>query len=125
MVKKLLVAFLATGLAFAVTPVVAGNAVTTASVSAVAPTAVKDYSTKSKNKYWTAMKRLSSDSRILGKKSTIETGTLVCDLLRAGGDLSDLADIAYEADSSIQGFIIAAMGAAPVYLCRDQQYKFD
>ena len=91
----------------------------------VVPAKVSDYPVKKRNKYWNAMKRLSSDARILGKTDTIETGTLVCDLLRAGGDLTDLAMIANDADSSIEDFVIASMAAAPIYLCPDQQYKFD
>lgn len=127
MLKKLTAALLVSGLALAAAPA-AGAAASSTELTAGAgfvPTKVSDYPVKKRNKYWKAMKRLSPDARILGKADTVETGTLVCDLLRAGGDITDLAMLAYEADSSIEEFVIAGMAAAPIYLCPDQQYKFD
>lgn len=127
MLKKLTAALLVSGLAISAAP--AAGAVSqeprTAGGGFVVPTAVSDYSKKRQNKYWNAMKRLDSDSRIIGKKDIVEMGTSVCDLLRAGGDMYDLVSLASEADPIIEDLVIASMAAAPVYLCPDQQYKFD
>lgn len=101
--------------------------VSAAEVSApkVALVKASDYSAKKKNQYWNAVRRLNSDARIVGKKDVIEVGVSICDLLRSGGDLYDLAELVSDADPIVEDLIIAAMAAAPVYLCRDQQYKFE
>lgn len=123
MLKKLTAALLVSGFAFVAAP--AAGAATAASEPTVVQTKKSDYSKKKQNKYWNAMKRLDSDSRIIGKKDIVEMGTSVCDLLRAGGDMYDLVSLASEADPIIEDLVIASMAAAPVYLCPDQQYKFE
>lgn len=112
--------------------VASGAVATTASASqlttgaGVVPAKASDYSTSKKNQYWNAVRRTApSDARIIGKKDTIAMGVSVCDLLRAGGTLSDLADLVSEADPIIEDFLIVSMATAPVYLCPDQDYKFD
>lgn len=96
-------------------------ALAVASPSVAAP----NYTTKQKNQYWNAVKARSSDAYIIGKKDTISMGIAVCDLLRAGGDLYDLAALTAEADPIIEEIVIVSMAAAPIYLCKDQQYKFE
>jgi len=123
MFKKIIAVVAVASIAITVMP--AASASVSSQQATLAPTAVKDYSTKSKNQYWNAVRRLAPDARIVGKKSTIETGTLVCDLLKAGGDMYDLAELVADSDPLIEDFIIAAIAAAPVYLCRNQQYKFE
>lgn len=99
--------------------------VANASAPSVASAKSSDYSKKKKNQFWNAVKRIDSDARIVGKKDIIEMGVVTCDLLRAGGDITDLAELAYQADPLIQELVMVTFAAAPVYLCRDQQYKFD
>lgn len=95
--------------------------------AAPAQAASSDYSTKSKNRYWKLVKEFSPDAVILGKKSTIEFGVSVCDLLRAGGTVYDLADIAVSTEDYylIEDYVTTATAAAAVALCPDQGYKFD
>lgn len=106
-----------------ITAVVAGIALAFAVASPAA--AAPKYTTKQKNQYWNAVKARSSDAYIIGKKDTIGMGIAVCDLLRAGGDLYDLAELVSEADPIIEDILIVSMAAAPLYLCKDQQYKFE
>lgn len=120
--KKTIIAIAA---ALSMSVLVAPVASATSAVPSVVPAKASDYSTKSKNRFWNAVKRLDSDARIVGKKDIIEMGVVTCDLLRAGGDITDLAMLAYEADSLIQDLVVVTFAAAPVYLCPDQQYKFD
>lgn len=118
--KKIIIA-----VATALTLSVVGAPVVSAATPSVVPAKASDYSTKKKNQYWNGVKRLSSDAKYVGKKDVIEMGVLICDLLRAGGDLTDLASLVYEADPLIEELLMVSMAAAPVYLCTDQQYKFD
>ena len=108
--KKIIVALAAVALIFTAAP---------------AHAKASDYSTKQKNRYWSAVSAMSKDARIIGKKSVIGMGVAVCDLLRAGGTLYDLADLVLEADPIVEDVLMVSIAAAPVYLCRDQQYKFD
>lgn len=96
-------------------------------VAAPAEAATSTYTNKQKNRYWSLVKARSSDAVVFGKKETIKFGTLTCDLLRSGGTLYDLADIMTSNDDYvlIEDFLVAAMAAAPIVLCPDQQYKFE
>lgn len=112
--------------------VASGAVATTASASqlttgaGVVPAKASDYSTKKKNQYWNAVRRMEpTDARIIGKKDVIAMGVSVCDLLRAGGTLDDLSALVLSADPIIEDILIVSMATAPVYLCTDQQYKFD
>lgn len=95
--------------------------------AAPAQAASSDYSTKSKNRYWNVVKSRSADAALIGKRSTIEFGVSVCDLLRSGGTLYDLADIAVSTDDYylIEDYVATSVAAAAVFLCPDQQHKFD
>jgi hypothetical protein len=117
--KKVIIA-----LATAASLLVAGGAVAAPANAAVTASS-KKYTNSQKNGYWNAVKRLDSDALIIGKKSTVEMGISICDLLRAGGTVRDLASLAADADPIVQDLVIASMAAAPVYLCRDQRYKFN
>jgi hypothetical protein len=127
MLKKLTAALLVSGLALTAAP--AAGAVSqeprTAGGGFVVPTASKDYTNRQKNRFWNAVKRRDSDARIVGKKDIVEMGTLTCDLLRAGGDLSDLGMLLAQADPIIEDLMTVTMAFAPIYLCPDQDYKFD
>lgn len=101
------------------------SAATSSSAISIAPSKSSDYSTKNKNRYWNAVRSYDSDARLVGKKSIIEMGVLTCDLLRAGGELSDLAELVIDADPIIEDLLTISIAVAPVYLCKDQQYKFD
>lgn len=96
-------------------------------VAAPAEAASSNYTTKQKNRYWSLVKSASSDASIMGKAQTVKFGVLTCDLLRAGGTLYDLADLMVENPDSyiIEDYLTAAMAAAPIVLCPDQQYKFE
>lgn len=127
MLKKLTAALLVSGLALAAAPA-AGAAASTSERTTGAgfvPTAIRDYPVKKRNQFWNAVKRRDSDARIVGKRDIIEMGTLTCDLLRAGGDITDLAMLLVEADPIIEDLMTVTMAFAPVYLCPDQDYKFD
>lgn len=96
----------------------------------IAPSAAQaksNYTTKQKNKYWNVVKSLSDDAYIIGKKDTIAFGIATCDMLRAGGTMEDLVDIFLSSEDSylVQEIFTASVAAAPVVLCKDQQYKFD
>lgn len=95
--------------------------------AAPAQAASSDYSTKSKNRYWKIVKQYSPDAGIIGKRSTIEFGVSVCDLLRAGGTLYDLVDITLGTEDYylIEDYVTTATAAAAIALCPDQGYKFD
>lgn len=95
--------------------------------AAPAQAASSDYSTKSKNRYWSIVKARSADAAIIGKSSTIRFGVATCDLLRAGGTLYDLADLAVSTEDYylIEDYVSTAIAAAAVVLCPDQGYKFD
>jgi hypothetical protein len=123
--KKIIALFLAALLAIAVGVTTPASATTSTSAPSVVPTKLSDYSTKKKNKYWKSVKSFDSDARLIGKKSIIEMGVLFCDLLRAGGDVSDIAELIVDADPIIEDLLTVSAAVAPVYLCRDQQYKFD
>lgn len=124
MKKKLASAVLSAGLVLSIAP--AAQASVSASEPTVVQTKLSDYKKKDRNKYWRAVRREEPvDARIIGKKDVIGMGVAVCDLLRAGGDLYDLAELAAEADSIIYDLVITTMAMAPIYLCEDQDYKFD
>ena len=95
--------------------------------AAPAQAASSDYSTQAKNRYWSIVKARSADAAIIGKRDTIRFGVSVCDLLRSGGTLYDLADIAVSSDDYylIEDYVSTAIAAAAVVLCPDQGYKFD
>jgi len=85
-----------------------------------------DYPKKQRNRFWRTVKQVDPLVRYAGKKATIDLGVSTCDLLRAGGDLYDLALLVYEADAGIaEDSIVAVIATAPVILCPDQQYKFE
>lgn len=93
---------------------------------AAAPAATgkpSDYSTAKKNKFYKVAVAMDPDVKYAGKKNVIDLGVSTCDLLRAGGDMSDLAAGLYATDAS--DTIISIVATAPVVLCPDQQYKFD
>lgn len=119
MKKQLIAAAAAAALILGFAPAVSATTVSVVSTKA------SDYSTKSKNRYWNAVKSRSYDAVVIGKKDTIGMGVAVCDLLRAGGDLYDLAALVAGADPIIEEVLIVSMAAAPVYLCKDQAYKFE
>lgn len=101
-----------------------------ASLAAAEPTIVNvkksDYSKKKRNQFWRTAKRYDPLVKYAGKKATIELGVSTCDLLRAGGDLYDLALLVYEADAGVaEDSLVAVIAAAPVVLCPDQGYKFE
>jgi hypothetical protein len=122
--KKMLIALAATAGLLVASGAVAVPA--SATEAASVQTAKKKYTTKQKNQYWNAVRRTEpTDARIIGKKDTIAMGVSVCNLLRAGGTLTDLSILVLEADPIIEDFLIVSMATAPVYLCPDQDYKFD
>ena len=127
MLKKLTAALLVSGLAISAAP--AAGAVSqeprTAGGGFVVPTASRDYTAKQKNRFWNAVKRRDSDARIVGKRDIVEMGTLTCDLLRAGGDITDLGVLVAEADPIIQDLMTVTMAFSTIYLCPDQGYKLD
>jgi len=85
-----------------------------------------DYPKKKRNRFWRTVKQVDPFVKYAGKKATIELGVSTCDLLRAGGDLYDLALLVYEADAGIaEDSFVAVIATAPVILCPDQQYKFE
>ena len=97
-----------------------------ASQSTVTQTAARDYTTNQKNKLWNAVRReVPTDARIIGKKDVVALAVTTCDLLRAGADLTDLSMLVVEADPIIEDLIITVFAFSPVYMCRDQNYKFD
>ena len=127
MLKKLTAALLVSGLAISAAPAAgaASQEPRTAGGGFVVPAASKDYTNRQKNQFWNAVKRRDSDARIVGKRDIVEMGTLTCDLLRAGGSLEDLGTLIAEADYLIQDLMTVTMAFAPIYLCPDQDYKFD
>lgn len=96
-------------------------------IAAPAQAKASDYTTKQKNQYWKIVSTLEPDVKIIGKKDTIALGISTCELLRAGGTLEDLIKILLETEDSylVEDMFMAATAAAPVALCRDQQYKFE
>jgi hypothetical protein len=120
MIKKLISIIAITALAFISVPAAS------AYQSTVAVSKASDYSTKKKNTFWRVAVSLEPSVKYAKKKDVISLGVLTCDLLRAGGDMEDLALIIIEADAgSEEDALIAIVAAAPVALCPDQQYKFD
>lgn len=120
--KKSLAAIAA--VALGATLVVAPTA--TAAAPSAAPTAKSDYSKKKQNRFWRVVSSYEPLVRIAGKRSTVDLGIATCDLLRAGGDVYDLAYLLLDADAgAAEDSIMAIMATAPVVLCPDQQYKFD
>jgi hypothetical protein len=124
MIKKISSVLVAVGLVLTVAPAVQASSVGDRPAVVSVP-ASKGYTTRQKNQYWNAVRRLEPDARIVGKKSVIEMGVSVCGLLRAGGTLRDLASLVMDADPIVEDLLMASIAAAPIYLCRDQQYKFD
>lgn len=111
-----------TGLVFA--PVAAAQ--TPAASPTAAQTAKSDYSKKKQNRFWRVVRSYDPMVEYAGKRSTVDLGISTCDLLRAGGDMYDLALLVYQADAGIaEDSIIAVIAAAPVVLCPDQAYKFE
>jgi hypothetical protein len=97
-----------------------------ASQSTVMQTAARDYTTKQKNQLWNAVRRDNpTDARIIGKTDIVGLAVVTCDLLRAGADLNDLAELVVEADPIIEDIITTVFAFSTIYLCKDQQYKFD
>jgi len=85
-----------------------------------------DYPKKKRNRFWRTVREVDPFVKYAGRKATIDLGVSTCDLLRAGGDLYDLALLVYEADAGIaEDSIVAVIATAPVILCPDQQYKFE
>lgn len=127
MLKKLTAALLVSGLAISAAPAAgaASQEPRTAGGGFVVPTAVSDYSKKRQNRFWNAVKRRDSDARIVGKRDIIEMGTLTCDLLRAGGDITDLGMLIADADPIVQDLMTVTMALSTIYLCPDQGYKLD
>jgi|AntAceMinimDraft_5_1070358.scaffolds.fasta_scaffold193717_1 hypothetical protein len=124
MIKKIIVSALAAGLVLVATPPVTA-AQTASTTPAMSQTVGKKYTNKMKNRYWNAVKNKDSDAYIIGKKEIAEMGTVTCDMLRLGGDIEDLADFISDADDIIYDLLVTAVSYAPIYLCRDQLYKFD
>ncbi len=123
--KKAVIAIVA-GFALSLMSAPVASATVATSEPTVVQTKKSDYKKKDRNKYWRAVRREDRPmARIIGKKDVIGMGVVVCDLLRSGGDLYDLSEIAAEADPIIYDFVIVTMALAPVYLCTDQDYKFD
>jgi hypothetical protein len=122
MIKKLISVAMVASFAFVSVPVASASA----SESAVVVSKASDYSKKKKNKFWRVAVSLEPSVKYANKKDVFELGVLTCDLLRAGGDLEDLALIIYEVDAGgEEDFLIAIIASAPVVLCPDQQYKFN
>jgi hypothetical protein len=107
--------------------VVAAPAVATAAEPNVAVSKASDYSTSKKNQFWNVARSLDPMVKYAGKKSTINLGVATCDLLRAGGDMEDLAMLVVDANvgAAAESALIAVIASAPAVLCPDQQYKFD
>ena len=102
------------------------NASTTTSNPTIVNAKKSDYPKKKRNRFWRTVKRVDPFVRYAGKKDTVALGVSTCDLLRAGGDVYDLAMLVYEADAGIaEDSIIAVIATAPVILCPDQGYKFE
>lgn len=123
--KKVIIAIVA-GLSLSLMSAPVASATVATSEPTVVQAKKSDYPKKKQNRYWRALKREDRvTAQVIGKKDVVEMGVSLCDLLRAGGDLYDLAEIAAEADPIIYDFVIASMALAPIYLCTDQQWKFD
>lgn len=98
----------------------------TASEASISYAKSSDYSKKKKNQFWRVVTAYDPMVKYAGKKSTIALGVSTCDLLRAGGDVYDLALLVYELDAGVaEDSVIAVMSAAAVILCPDQSYKFE
>lgn len=103
--------------------VVLAGAVGLSSPAAAAP---GDYSKAKRNQFWKLVSSVEPMVKYAGRTSTINLGIATCDLLRAGGDLYDLAALLIESDPGIaEDSVMSIMAAAPVVLCPDQGYKFD
>ena len=90
------------------------------------PAGISDYSKSKRNRFWRVVRSYEPSVNYAGKKATISLGVGVCDYLRAGGDMYGLAMMVMEADAGVaEDAVIAVIGAAPVILCPDQQYKFE
>jgi len=123
--KKVIAIISSIVLALTIGVSVPASATVLSSTPTITPAKSSDYRVKNKNRYWNAVKRMDSDALIVGKKGVIEMGVLTCDLLRAGGTVYDLADLVIEADPIIEDLLTVSVALAPIYLCKDQQYKFD
>ena len=120
MIKKLISIVAVSALAFVSVPAASAYQSTATTSKA------SDYSSKKKNKFWRVAVSLEPSIKYANKKDVIELGVLTCDLLRAGGDMEDLALIIYESNAgSEEDALIAIVATAPVVLCTDQQYKFN
>ena len=114
--------------ALAATALIAPPATATeaASQATIVQAKKSDYPKKKRNRFWRTVKQVDPFVRYAGKKATVDLGVSTCDLLRAGGDLYDLALLVYEADAGIaEDSIVAVIATAPVILCPDQGYKFE
>lgn len=103
-------------------------AVVAAAAVGLAPAAsakASDYSTKKKNQLWSWASKSAPELRIIGKKDVIETAVITCDALRSGLYVEDLVPLIAAADPIIHDGLITITAGAPVFLCPDQQYKFD
>ena len=124
--KKLAAAAAAAVLAVSVTVTAPASATTTTTQPTIVQVKKSDYPKKKRNKFWRTVKQVDPFVKIAGKKSTIGLGVATCDLLRAGGEVFDLAMLVYEADAGIaEDSIIVVIATAPVILCPDQGYKFE
>jgi hypothetical protein len=124
MLKKLTATLLVSGLAFVSVP--AAEAVVTTSNQQAVVSKSSDYSAKKKTKFWNLIKSYDPLVKSVGKKQTVALGVSTCDLLRAGGDSYDLAEIVLNLDTpEFEDTIMATMAAAVIVLCPEQEYKLD
>jgi hypothetical protein len=82
---------------------------------------------KQKNSYWAAVKKIEPSVTVIGKKGIVSLGLTTCKTLRNGATLQDLIEVMLDTEDFylIEDMAYASIAAAPVYLCRDQQYKFN
>lgn len=120
MIKKLISIAVISAFAFVSVPAAS------ASQSTAVVSKASDYSSKKKNMFWRVVVSLEPSVKYANKKDVISLGVSTCDLLRAGGDMEDLALVIYESNAgSEEDALIAIVATAPVVLCTDQQYKFN
>ena len=88
-------------------------------------TASKDYSTAKKNQFWRLVTKYDPMVKYAGKQNAINLGVAVCDLLRAGGDITDVAKVLMTVEEGVvRDVSTVIVASAPVVLCPDQAYKF-
>ena len=122
MYKKIVSGVIVAGLTFAMAPSVGATMLSPSSVS----TKASDYSTKKKNQFWRVVTKYDPILKYVPKRDIISLGVSTCDLLRAGGDLDDLAMLLVDSNSGdAEESLMVIIAGAPIVLCPDQQYKFD